>query len=387
MRLPSAAITGLGIATIVGYGAWFYSFGVLIEPIAQDTGWSQSLLSGTFAGAQLGTGVFASFAGRLLDRVGARPVLLLGALGCVPMAAASWATSPVLFAALYALGGMVVGALSLYHVTMAAAARADASSPDQGIATLTIFGAFSSPVIIPATAWLVEAFGWRSGLRLLMVGIAAGLITAGLAVGRTGHAPATEGARTPMFAAIAASVRIPVVRRMLVANIGAGLATGALLVYQVPVMVTAGLTLATASWFAGARGFLQLGGRVGLMRVVARIGGSRKALAVSYVGIAIGAVVLAFSGNPLLAGAYAVIAGIAIGAMSPLQGIYARERFADEHLGTLMGAQSTAIGLSSAVGPLTAGILLDLTGTTASVIAIGVAGSLLAAGVLATERE
>jgi len=34
------SISALGIATIAAYGTWFYAFGVLLDPIILDTGWT-----------------------------------------------------------------------------------------------------------------------------------------------------------------------------------------------------------------------------------------------------------------------------------------------------------------------------------------------------------
>jgi hypothetical protein len=40
-RIALGALGALGAATIVAYGACYYSYGVLIVPIAADTGWSR----------------------------------------------------------------------------------------------------------------------------------------------------------------------------------------------------------------------------------------------------------------------------------------------------------------------------------------------------------
>ena len=66
----------LGILTIGSYGAAVYSFGVLISPIHEQTGWSIGVLSVAYTVTSLIGGVASLASGRLLDRFGGRPVML-----------------------------------------------------------------------------------------------------------------------------------------------------------------------------------------------------------------------------------------------------------------------------------------------------------------------
>ena len=49
MRFPHATIGLLGVVTIASYGAWYYSFGVLLDPMLDDTGWSESWVTATYS--------------------------------------------------------------------------------------------------------------------------------------------------------------------------------------------------------------------------------------------------------------------------------------------------------------------------------------------------
>ena len=75
-----AAICALGIAQITAWGTTYYCLGVLAGPISADTGWSRSLVFFGFTIALLSMGVVSVWAGRLIDRHGARPVMVLGTL-------------------------------------------------------------------------------------------------------------------------------------------------------------------------------------------------------------------------------------------------------------------------------------------------------------------
>ena len=133
-------------------------------------------------------------------------------------------------------------------------------------------------------------------------------------------------------------------------------AVGAVLVYQVPIMVAAGLSLSTAAWLAGARGVMQFVGRLPVVWVVGRLGSTR-ALQVAFGLLAIGVGVLAFATNPVIGFGYVLIGGIGIGATSPLQGIHSTTVFAPERLGQGMGTISLIFGVSLALGPLLVSVL------------------------------
>ena len=71
----------LGVATVGAYGVVNYAFGVLIDPLHEDTGWSTGTLSFAYSAGVLLSGAVAFVAGRTLDRHGSRPVLLTALAG------------------------------------------------------------------------------------------------------------------------------------------------------------------------------------------------------------------------------------------------------------------------------------------------------------------
>src|SRR5690606_32163866 len=175
-----------------------------------------------------------------------------------------------------------------------------------------------------------------------------------------------------------AALRTPAARSFLVSQGIVGIVMGIVSAYQVPAMTAAGLSLSTASFWAGFRGLSQLLGRLPLMPMVERFGVVRS-MRISYAAMAVGAVALAFAGTPLLAAIYAIVAGFGIGAISPLIGIHSRDVFGADSLGTAMGAVSLVFQVVGAVGPPLAGWLTGQTGTR-SVAVVLAAGPGLAEG-------
>ena len=156
---------------------------------------------------------------------------------------------------------------------------------------------------------------------------------------------------------------------MLAVYMLAGMSFGAVLVYQVPVMVAAGLSLGTAGAIGGLRGFCQIFGRVGLTGAIGRWG-ARPLLLAAYAISALGVALLLID-HPVAAVAFAILAGVGLGATSPLQVINARAYFDEGDLGLLMGMQGAVIGVAGGIGPFVGGLLRDALDSWTPVIVYG----------------
>ncbi len=175
------------------------------------------------------------------------------------------------------------------------------------------------------------------------------------------HPDSAPPTRLPLSDVVRATVRPDGPRAFTVAVAFGGIALSTLLVYQVPIMTAAGLSAGTAATMAGLRGFAQIGGRVPLPRLVARLGADRSLL-VAFAAIAAGGAIVTVSGNVAVATLFAIVAGFGIGAFSPLQGMKAEELFDRSALGTTMGFYSSVLLLVGSIGPLLAGTLAERTG-------------------------
>ncbi len=365
-RIPRTRIGVLGVITITTYGCWFYAFGVLLDPIIADTGWSEPALTAAFSASILIGGLASIPGGWLLDRFGSRGVFLLAAV--VTLAAfqvAAGATAVATFVIAGAIGGGTMGALAFYHITQTTVVRIAPGSTGRAIAVLTIWGAFASAIYMPMAALLVGPIGWRLTLRLLTISAALALLVGAMVITtKTSEMPRTRN----VLGELRTSLKQPTARRFLLAQGMAGIGIATLLVYQVPAMTAAGLPLAAASFWAGARGFSQLFGRLPLMPIVRRFGviGS---LRLAYLATSAGIMILAFAGEPWLAAIYAALAGFGIGATSPLVGMYSSEIFSAQSLGTSMGLMGTVFLVVGSIGPTVAGFIADATGSRAIPVA------------------
>lgn len=371
-------VISLGVMTCTCYGAAFYAYGILIDPIHNELGWSLTFLGSVFAGAQLLTGFGASIAGRLLDRWGGKLIFNIQALASMLLFAGSWTSSPLVFAILVSSALGIMAATGFYHVSTAIAGRVGPADPAKSITVLTVIGAFCSPIYLPAGALLINSAGWRVAVRVFAVLALLGALQAAY-FARNGASEETHGPSPNALKALRTAIHRPTVRRMLLAYAFAGFSFSTLLVYQVPIMIDQGLALSTAAAVAGFRGFCQLFGRVGVIAALAKQEASR-ALRIGYVMAASGSLFI-LGGNVALGVVYGLLVGASLGASTPLQAIHAQDTFEPEDLGLLMGLQHSVFALAGAAGPIAAGVIADLADSQSPTVWM-TACSLLAAAML-----
>jgi MFS family permease len=179
-----AAIVTLSMGIRHGFGLW-------LQPVTQDQGWTRETFAFAIAIQNLMWGVSGIFAGMLADRFGAFRVIIAGAvlyaLGLMGMA---HSPTPLLFAL---TAGVLIGmaqAGTTYAVIYGVIGRnvaADRRSWAMGITAAA--GSFGQFLMVPTEGFLISGFGWQQALMLLgfaallMVPLAWGLREPGFAGG------------------------------------------------------------------------------------------------------------------------------------------------------------------------------------------------------------
>ena len=337
----------------MAYGTWFYGFGVLFTDLSNFHGVSASTLGVTFGIAQLLSGIGAVATGRRLDVFGPRAVLgIIGPIGATFYFTSSYATG-TMFLAMYALGGGLIGAAGFYSFTQPLAVRLASTDSTRAITRLTIWGAFSSPIMIPLTEVLRSSYGWQTAVRLP----AALTLIAFFVAASVCRVVVSPSEKPP---ALIVSIRSALGNaRLRLFTIGAflsSIAASTLLVFQVPTMTAAGVSTGTAALLASVRGFMQLGGRLPLVPAIRKFTAPRLIIVARYT-LGISALFLLGSGNIAFAVIYVVFAGITLGALSALDGVAARDIVQPEVFGTVMGGFGLITTLGAALGPIFSGWL------------------------------
>lgn len=369
----------LGLVPLAAFGMWFYGFGVVLTPIVDDTGWRESSLAAAYGAGLLLSGFAGVAAGRVSERRGA-PVVLIGAavisLGCSWVIAAT--DSLLVFAVGAAVAAGVVGGAGYYSMVHSSIARLVPGDRRRAITMNTLFGAFASVVFLPLLAALTEAFGWRGAIRIGSVIVAVVFAGAALVLDDRGHPEHHDGGS--FLDVLGSIVRVPDRRRLLTSGLVAGASLSVLFLYQVSAMTEAGLALGTASSLAGARGFLQLGGRLPIPWL-GRVLGDRRTMRLALVLLGASLLVLPGSGSIAVALVFVVLAGLAVGAHSTIESVVAAEMVGASRVGTFLGVYALVRGISMFLGPSIAGLVTEAADSR-TVALVGAAGLAFVASIL-----
>lgn len=366
----------LGFVTIGAFGLILYGFGAFVSPIRDDTGWSSASISAAFAIATVLGGLMSLGAGRMLDRIGAQPVMLIALIvGSGLLALSSTADRAWQFVAAWGTGGAIASAGLHYSATMAVTARITTSADRPRAYTwLTVIGGLASPIAFPLAGLFVEAWGWRAAIRAMVGFMIICTIPALIWVrgDRRVLAEPPAGSDGHGFGDVRSAVGSPLVRRWLLASSAAMAGLVAVQVHHVGAIEATGVSLGVASTLAGIRGFLSLPGRAAAATVTSRVG-VVNALRLTYVTMILGTLALIAAGSIVWVWLFVVLTGVAFGSVSPLQGLYSAELYGQRRIGTLLGMQQVVTGFASAIGPFALGFTIDATGSYTTLLVIATA--------------
>jgi len=363
-----AAVCALGITQITGWGTSYYCLGVLAGPIAEDTGWSRSLIYFGFTVALLAMGLVSTWVGRAIDRYGARGVMSLGTLF---VSAGLYLLAHVHGEEAYLAVWVFLGLgmrLCLYDAAMAALVQVVPSRGRRAISYLTLFGAFASSVFWVIGHYLNDAVGWRATLELFAVinlAVCLPLHWLGLArrerahaadrsasAGQTAHdGPPLEGGRR----------RVAIGLFALIMSLNAYV-FGVVTVQLVPLLEAAGLAAAAAVWIASMKGIAQFGGR--LVEIVF----GRNLRAISIARIAIGVLPLSFvtlllsGGNLAAIVLFTLLMGASQGVITIVRGAVPLALFGATGYGAVLGLLATPVLLVTAASPTVFALIVDAAG-------------------------
>jgi len=164
----------LGLAQTLAWASSYYLPAVLAGAISKDVGTSTATIFGAFSVALLVSAAVGPYAGRLIDRLGGRPVLMVSNLVfAAGLAALSQAHQASHVFAAWAVMGLAMGS-GLYEAAFATVVRLHGQEARRAITGITLFAGFASTVGWPLSAYLESTLGWRgaclvwAGMHLLI---------------------------------------------------------------------------------------------------------------------------------------------------------------------------------------------------------------------------
>ena len=379
--IAAAAFFVLGSA----WGSVIGTFGVFVNPLTEDMGWSRTGVSAAFSISMIVAFTVGIFWGWLADRWSVRGVIgITGLIMGLGLFLTSFSTT---LWQLYIFYG-VIGAIGLAGTAGPLSAMVVRWFPQSpGMALGVIYGGFgAASAILPIlTERLISQLGWRfgfHGLSLLIWGaFLVGLIL--LKEPRLLHrSPASisqganpeiepVGAAQPQFAASAQGVsgdalsvnlRSALQNRALwtlFAMMFAGdLVLNMILVHLVPRAIDAGIAASTAVTLLTVTGFVNMVSTMAGGVLGDRFGARRMTLA-AFLILAIAMIWLTASDTLWMFYVFAVAFGIGNGGWFPQCPALAARIFGTRDMGSIAAALFLAAGIGGVVGPLVAGYVFD----------------------------
>ena len=346
---------------MVSFGSLLvFTFGVFLKPLGREFGWSRESVSGAFAIAALTVAVCSPFLGRLLDRYGARRVVLC----CMTVFGLAFGSLAFLtpslthlYATFFVLG--VVG----NGTTQMGYSRAVASWFDsrRGLAlALVVAGVGVGSMVFPWLAQrIIDTHGWRTaysalGTIVLVMGIP---LTAwfvrerpGVANGRSkaGGSSLREGLASRAFWLLVATLFF------------SSIAVNGAITHLSPLLTDRGVGAEHASLALSTLGAASLAGRLITGHLLDRYFGP----AVSFVllgGVAAGILVLATASRAETGLLAAALIGFGLGGEADVTPYLLTRYFGLRTFSTLYGLTWTAYAIAGAAGPVLMGKVFDAT--------------------------
>ncbi|WAC71965.1 MFS transporter [Roseateles sp. SL47] len=343
----------------------FYTLGIFAKPLAQEFGWSRSLIQSGFMFSTLGVVLCGWATGWLIDRFGVRPVALFSqaglALGFVGMA--SQDGSPWMWQSCwFVLAVLGVGTTPLTW------SRGIASWFDKrrGLALgLALSGTGVTALVAPPLVGaVVSSMGWRTGY--LSIALAIGLFAMPLVwlLFRERSAPAGAAAGAPGAAQIQGLTLAQAIRtrHFWLLLIGFALicaAVAGLIPNLVPMLTDSGLSLAEATRYASVLGMNVMLGRLVSGWLLDRFWAPAVAVAL-LMPPTVACVLLAQQQWPGLA---VMMIGLAAGAEFDLIAFLCLRYFGTRNFGQIYAWQWAGFSIATGIGPLAFGLVFDRTGS------------------------
>ncbi len=355
-RIGLAAMVG----TAVSFSVWSSVSSIFVQPLQDAFGWSRGAIALTqnaaFAGA-----LAAPFLGRLIDRIGVRPVLLTGLVLTVAgygLLAAMRGSLPQYYASylFLTLAGLATTGISYTRIVGGAFVRS------RGLAlAITRSGLAISGALLPsALFWVIATFGWRYGYLLLgALILCLSLPLAWAFVDRGGVVPTQKQESVPLLTIL----REP---KVLVICLASGLNYApvvALLSQLHPILTKKGVAPEAAAGLVGLVGLAALAGTIITGALVDRIWAPAVACFFTATA-AVGCLLLMLPATGLgLAMAGVILIGIGQGAEIDVAAYIIARWFGMSRYATVYGLSVFAISAFVAIGGSLVGIVYDRTGT------------------------
>jgi MFS family permease len=363
------------------------AYAVFLLPLEREYGWTRSQLTSVYSVFLLVSGFAAPLIGILFDRVGPRLVYGIG-IACIGGAYLAASSLDRLWQFYLLIGATVGVGVSMTGMVPASAMLSRWFHARLSRAIGIVFSGTGAGIIVfvPIAQFLVDSYGWRSAYHVLGVFL---LVVAPLvlfmlpwrryAAGRPPERAsqlANAGADWTLRKAMGTRIYWGMVQAFFFTAVG----MFSIFVQLVAFLVDAGFSALTAATAFGVCGMLSAGSVMGSGFLTERFG-SRQTVSVSFAGTITGMLILLamtrYPSMPLLI-AFVLTFGASLGVRGPIISSICTRHFAGPRVATIYGTVFASNSLGAALGSLVGGVLHDLTGGYATVLAFSLCSISLA---------
>lgn len=358
----------LCVTQLTSWGVLYYSYPVMLAAVTRDTGWSTSTAFGAFSAGLLASAAAAPWMGRLLDRVGPRPVMSWGSvLGVLALLGVAAAPGLPWFVLAWVAVGLAQAAV-LYPSAFAALTQWYGPRRVSAITTLTLMGGLAGTVFAPVTALLLRTLSWQATVAVLALVL--GVVTIPLhTLFLTLPWPAAGGRSTVAGGGVdepADYVRRTARSRpfvLLLVMLGlAGFGLFGATLNLIPFLAEQGISNEVAAVVFGLVGIGQFAGRVTYPALSARVGAPVRSALVLGFGAAMLVVLAVFHGVLALVVVATIGAGAARGIYTLLQATSVSDRWGTRSFASLNGISTVPTSAAMVAAPAGGAFLAEVVG-------------------------
>jgi MFS family permease len=355
------------------WGMVLNAFPVFLKPMTEDLGWSRGTLPIASAMGALGSILTLPFAGKLIDRIGVRPVMMVGtavigiALALGGLVSHLWQLSAAFFFVGCGMACATMIPCSLVLSNWFISRRGTALS-------LAFLGtAVGGGVMAPVANWIIQNYSWRhafvaAGVEVLVIALPIIYFVLrdkpsdmGLEPYRSADVEADEEGES-WGVSEREAFGMPVFWLICALMLVAGLVTGGVGYHCVAYLDDAGHGASKAAFAWGLVMVLMAVGKVATGPIADKWG-SKKTMAADYFIFALAIVLLTFAKSYPIAIAFSVLYGLSLGAPLILHPLLIGNYLGMKNFGSLFGILSIAGTIGGAIGPIIAGRYFDANGT------------------------
>ena len=352
----------------------FYGFTAFFEPLIQEFGWSYAQVSFAASLRGLEMGILAFPVGFIVDRFGARKLMLSGviAVGFGLLLLSATRSLFTFYAAFLLMAFGAGGCTSV--VTLSAVADWFDKNVGKAIGVMASgFGA--SGLMIPLIVWLIAAYGWRSTLVILGVGMwVLGIPLSFIIRENPRSSENSEGKPSSLSRGLGEEAKekagvgfreILKNRSFLYLNLVEAIrmmVVSAVITHVMPFLSSMAISRTTAGFVAAAIPLSSIIGRIGF-GWAADLFEKRKVMACGFIVMGVGLLTFCGVNWTWMLVPFLLLFPPSYGGMIVLRGAIVRDYFGRESFGKMIGMVMGSSSVGSILGPTLAGWAFDTVGS------------------------